>query len=672
MSRSPHGCDCRCDDPAPECSPAKAICTWPGTGVMRRCLTATWHPTNGWSNETPHKVTTFTGVAAFEHARTCVTDIAGRIWRKRATPQWHIYDIVHTASDPLRDLAFVGAVGVAVGDSGTVLRSSDSGATWSTVTAGTTDDLVRVVASGRYWYLVGNNGSFLKSSDNGVTFTTISTGSTEDLLDITVIGKKLWIAGSADLLRSTDRGVTWSPVSGVSDSKTSVVTDNDETTWVFTFSAGTAGKVWKTVDQGATWTAHTLSGTVNNVARVSLFYEGFVYVASSGSVTAPTLSQIRSVSSQESISRFGIDLYICGANAQKPAPTPPSLCPTDASATMWTVNRIDSSVEFGYCSAGVAFADTIYQLIQDPLDPNWSACFWKSKGYCGVAGIGGVPCTFPGPFVAPFVRWELDTSSDPITLTFIGSNTAVYELPLADWNHNAANLMRFVSGTGGDTNHEELWLCPGDFTESDACRYCWDRCNPYGTPHGNRCWEFTLTVPTSYQWCDPTSPRNCDPVGNVILDWLTTASWPASFPMRYQMVGPGIPSGICRTFGWIFEIGDCERCDETGLGTYHIVTRDCSIQATLAFGAVAGLVQIQLFIVANDGDGLTVWNALYELATGEQTIDCTASHVLTLTGHWQADWSFYNTTSFPSSFWVPNAPWLDLPATITISPVTCP
>jgi hypothetical protein len=72
-----------------------------------------------------------------------------------------------------------GLVVVAVGDAGTIRRSVNAGATWSTVTSGTTDDLFAVTASpsGR-WTACGAGGRILQSQDDGLTWssTTADTG----------------------------------------------------------------------------------------------------------------------------------------------------------------------------------------------------------------------------------------------------------------------------------------------------------------------------------------------------------------------------------------------------------------------------------------------------------------------------------------------------------------
>lgn len=753
--------NCLCEED-PACVSAKTICSYPSQGVSRRCLI-----TGTWYNETPHKVTTFTGIAGFDFGRTCVVDVVGRIWRKRATPTWHIYDVVHTAASPLTDIAFVvrrqgyneqqsvaisgaptggtftltfddtgsnpqttaalawnattvqvkaaiealsnidlvtvsgGALpalaitiefqgnheyenvrkltvdvtnltgpdpitatvqtvvggsshlttGVAVGDAGTLLRSVDNGATWSVVASGTSEDMARVVGSGRYWYAVGENGAFLRSTDHGVTWSLISTGSSEDLLDIAESGPKLWIAGTADLLRSTDRGTTWSPVAGVSDTKTSVVTDSDNTTWVFTSAVGTAGKVSKTIDQGANWTAYVISGTVNNIARRSLFYNGLVYVSSSSSVTlSPYLFSI-----SQSITRYGSDLYICRESDEKPLPfAGPSLCPADDAAASWTVRRIDSAVEFGDCDAARA-TNGVAVLIQDPRDPTWPPCFWKSNTCV-------VTCEYPDPPTGPLAIWELDTSSDPITLTFSGSSTAVYTLPAADWNHNAANLMQFASGTGADANHAELWLCPGDWVETFPCRYCWDRCEPFQQ------WSTDLVLPTSYTWSTanwglwgwdyPGSTLGLDP-NPLILTYLSSGAW-----------GIGNPYEGCVSSSWLL----------TG-SPKAFVCNFVSVVASnsvLSFNtSIPGFVKIQFVFAislpfASPGGGLVILQATYRLDVAcdpaHQTMDCSIPRTLVLVSGASSFQQNPGGPLFIDGDWSPNSPVDDLPQTITITP----
>lgn len=60
---------------------------------------------------------------------------------------------------------------VVVGDKGTILRSTDGGATWAYVNTDSTDDLLAVTASGTRVVAAGTSGTILVSQDAGATWT---------------------------------------------------------------------------------------------------------------------------------------------------------------------------------------------------------------------------------------------------------------------------------------------------------------------------------------------------------------------------------------------------------------------------------------------------------------------------------------------------------------------
>src|SRR5712664_948692 len=77
---------------------------------------------------------------------------------------------------------------VAVGTYGTIVRSSDSGATWTLQSSGTTGNLWAVA----FWdantgIAVGNNGTILRTSDGGLTWTPQSSGTDRILLGVSLV-----------------------------------------------------------------------------------------------------------------------------------------------------------------------------------------------------------------------------------------------------------------------------------------------------------------------------------------------------------------------------------------------------------------------------------------------------------------------------------------------------
>jgi len=123
----------------------------------------------------------------------------------------------------LYSLAFEdGEIGLAVGDRGAVLRTTDRGQTWidwsdfEVFSA----DLRSVIAVAPEEYLaVGENPGIFRSVDGGLTWSSVPNPSVEDLLDIEQIGPTSFsaIGEWGDVLRSDDGGVTWLPMTSPLD-----------------------------------------------------------------------------------------------------------------------------------------------------------------------------------------------------------------------------------------------------------------------------------------------------------------------------------------------------------------------------------------------------------------------------------------------------------------------
>ncbi|WP_457630780.1 WD40/YVTN/BNR-like repeat-containing protein, partial [Oceanithermus sp.] len=134
----------------------------------------------------------------------------GAHWLPQANPAGNdLYGVTYGAS------GFV-----AVGDSGTIVTSSD-GANWTdrTASSGTTNDLYSVAYGGGVYVAVGDGGTIVTSSD-GASWTdrTASSGTTNDLYGI-AYGNGLFVAAGAGgtVLTSTD-GANWTPhYTGIND-----------------------------------------------------------------------------------------------------------------------------------------------------------------------------------------------------------------------------------------------------------------------------------------------------------------------------------------------------------------------------------------------------------------------------------------------------------------------
>jgi photosystem II stability/assembly factor-like uncharacterized protein len=102
-------------------------------------------------------------------------------------------------------------VGYAVGDTGTILKSTDAGATWSALTSGTTQNLYDV-----YFFdeaegvAVGDGGTIRRTTDGGANWATITSGVRDGLRSVSFNGASGICGGlSQDILYSSDSGASW-------------------------------------------------------------------------------------------------------------------------------------------------------------------------------------------------------------------------------------------------------------------------------------------------------------------------------------------------------------------------------------------------------------------------------------------------------------------------------
>src|SRR5262245_6794142 len=116
-------------------------------------------------------------------------------WRSRPSPVTTQLDAVWT-----RD----GELVVAVGVGGVIVRSTDGGATWGTISSGTTAWLHDVYGIGDDVYAVGDGGTVVHSADAGQSFRVVDAGVTSALSAVWAYDEgNVWIGGD-DLLRSAD------------------------------------------------------------------------------------------------------------------------------------------------------------------------------------------------------------------------------------------------------------------------------------------------------------------------------------------------------------------------------------------------------------------------------------------------------------------------------------
>jgi photosystem II stability/assembly factor-like uncharacterized protein len=101
--------------------------------------------------------------------------------------------------------------GFVVGDTGTILKSTDAGATWTPLTSGTSNTLHGIYfLDPTQGVAVGDGGTILRTTDGGATWQSIASGVGDTLRSVSFNGTNGICGGdSQDILYSTDSGASW-------------------------------------------------------------------------------------------------------------------------------------------------------------------------------------------------------------------------------------------------------------------------------------------------------------------------------------------------------------------------------------------------------------------------------------------------------------------------------
>lgn len=173
-------------------------------------------------------------------------------------------------------------------------RSTDGGQAWSEVTGvpkGSVLAADRINANVVYAF-APSDGKLYRSQDQGASFTAVATNLEKRcrvLFAHPTVEGDLWLGGDKGLFRSTDGGVTWTPVAGVAFARAiSMGKAKTADGYPAIYLAGTVGAgrgVFRSDDAGASWTeitdAQRQFGLVQTVAGDMRQY-GRVYLGTNG------------------------------------------------------------------------------------------------------------------------------------------------------------------------------------------------------------------------------------------------------------------------------------------------------------------------------------------------------------------------------------------------------
>ena len=162
-------------------------------------------------------------------------------------------------------LAFAGPTGYAVGDFGTLLRSTDAGATWSGLPSTTVQDLTRIGIVGPAGFVTSGGCAVRRSTDTGTTLSAIDVGGGDTGCGTRVLATAfpdpsngLILFESGVVLGTADGGVSLSRRTPVPGSPTDLAGVSATTAF-----ATSGNAVHRTVDAGGSWTlvGQNLAGT---------------------------------------------------------------------------------------------------------------------------------------------------------------------------------------------------------------------------------------------------------------------------------------------------------------------------------------------------------------------------------------------------------------------------
>ncbi len=161
-------------------------------------------------------------------------------------------------------------VGYVTGSGGTILKTTDGGLNWIAQVSGTTSALraVQFPVDATTGYAVGDGGVALKTINGGSTWTTLVSGTTNPLrgVDFPLDATTGYAVGDGGvIIKTTNGGATFGPLpSGIG----SALLDVDFTTDGATgYAVGGVGVILKTVDSGANW-APQASGVSSSLSGV--------------------------------------------------------------------------------------------------------------------------------------------------------------------------------------------------------------------------------------------------------------------------------------------------------------------------------------------------------------------------------------------------------------------
>jgi spore coat protein CotH/photosystem II stability/assembly factor-like uncharacterized protein len=329
-------------------------------GGSRRALASTVNP---FANTVVIDSVTDADCGPGRHFGLAVSQTYTQTWFRTPLVNWQRWHDVHFL-DPW--------LGWIIGDQGTLLKTTDGGATWAEKAVGFNVTFSRLeVLSADTLVAAGDGGAIFRSADGGENWTRMSSGVTANLRALTFSSPTIgWCAGDGVLLRTLDGGASWTVA--ISDS-------------AIAFQAlaalGTDTLLLATMDD--IWVSGSLNG-------------GEVWISQAQGLRVPlraftTLDSTAAWAAGDSGRVFS---YLSGSSWQ-PIPTPGAM-------TLRAVARLDNEDLYAAGDAGaIWFSDdngaTWHAQYSADSHDLYALCFTDSaRGYAAGSGGTVLGTTSPG------------------------------------------------------------------------------------------------------------------------------------------------------------------------------------------------------------------------------------------------------------------------------------
>ena len=157
-------------------------------------------------------------------------------------------------TDHLHGVSFSIPVGIAVGDSGAIVKTGNQGMTWASRPSPTASDLNAVFLAGGWGVAVGDSGTILWTLDYGDIWIEQGSGTACNLNGVSICGnwpqRAIAVGDSGIILRTEDAGQNWDTVASRTTNDLYGVNFPDAYTG---FIVGDSGTILRTEDAGQNW-----------------------------------------------------------------------------------------------------------------------------------------------------------------------------------------------------------------------------------------------------------------------------------------------------------------------------------------------------------------------------------------------------------------------------------